>query len=88
MVMGDSCSEHLSSSEDNETIISTQTMGTQVEISQENRLFTDDENSLVRVHPPSRCDVIFSANPNMPSISFHVSVLSEEPSFEIRNPFQ
>jgi hypothetical protein len=87
MVMGDSCSEHLSSSEDDETIASTQTTGTHAEISQEDRLFTDDENSPVRVQPPSRRDVVFSANPNMPSLSFHVSVSSEEPSFETRNPF-
>ncbi|KIM83864.1 hypothetical protein PILCRDRAFT_6745 [Piloderma croceum F 1598] len=88
MVMGDSCSEHLSSSEDDGTIASTQTTGTHMETFQEDRLFSDDENSPVRVRPPSRRDVVFSANPNMPSLSFHVSVSSEEPSFEICNPFQ
>jgi len=32
-----------------------------------------DENSPIRVLPPSRRDVIFSGNPNMPALSFHVA---------------
>ena len=40
----------------------------------EDQLYSEDENSLVCVRPPSRQDVIFSDNPNMPSLSFHVLV--------------
>jgi len=39
----------------------------------EDRLYSDDENSPIRVLPPSRRDVVFSGNPNMPALSFHVA---------------
>jgi C4-type Zn-finger protein len=39
----------------------------------EDRLYSDDENSPIRILPPSRRDVIFSGNPNMPALSFHVA---------------
>lgn len=37
------------------------------------RLYSDDENSPVRIGPPTRADHIFSDNPNMPALSFHIS---------------
>jgi len=59
----------------------------------EDRLYSEDENSPVRVRPPSRRDVIFSDNPNMPSLSFHVSVppssiFKPNPFVRMRSPSQ
>ena len=76
----DTCSDDLASSEDNETITSTPTTATLIEPFQGDRLFSDDENSPIRVRPPTRRDVIFSDNPNMPSLSFHVAVSPTPPS--------
>ena len=59
----------------------------------EDRLYSEDENSPVRIRPPSRRDVIFSDNPNMPSLSFHVSVppsriFKPNPFVRMRSPSQ
>jgi hypothetical protein len=79
--------ERLASSEDDETIASTQTTATLIEPFQGDPLFSDDESSPIRIRPPTRRDVVFSDNPNMPSLSFHVAV-SAAPFQRMRSPSQ
>jgi hypothetical protein len=56
------------------------------------RLYSDDENSPIRVMPPSQPNTVFSTNPYMPNVTFHVTTpgpeITHPPTPEYMGPFR